>query len=281
MRKLVALAFISLGFAFTVSAQQHATGAGAAAAPAVIVHPVPSAASATAHAVPSQTPGSSHSTGHVAPTHAKSTGVSKKTQLPPGSSLPIPPVLGGAVNSVTAGPGVGYCSPRRGSTLQGLNACPPNNAVVLPFSGGAIYVPIPFYADAGTPGPEQPEVQEDAANQAPDSGNPQAPDSAYPQAYNGTPTGVPYRSNSNDINQALAEFVFVRRDGSKLYAVAYSFVNDKLQYVTKEGTRRTIPLDSLDFDATQKINEDLGNTINLPAPMASGVALNVGPSALP
>lgn len=201
----------------------------------------------------------------------KPTSVAKKTQLPPGSSLPIPPALGGAVNSVTAGPGVGYCSPRRGFTLQGLNACPPNNAVVLPFAGGAIYVPIPYYADAGAPGPDQPgpdqpEVQQDAANEAPDAGD--------PQAYNGTSTAVPYRPNSNDVNQALAQFVFVQRDGSKLYAVAYSFVNDKLQYVTKEGIRRTIPLDSLDFDATQKINEDLGNTINLPAPMASGVALN-------
>jgi hypothetical protein len=269
MRRIVLLVSISLGFAFAVSAHQHA-GAGVAPGPPVVVHPMPAGTMATAHAVPSH----SHSTGYVAPTHTRSTGVVKKTQLPPGSSLPIPPPLGGAVNSVTAGPGVGYCSPHRGFSLQGLNACPPNNAVVLPFSGGAIYVPIPYYADTGAPGPEQPEVQEDASNQGPDSGNPQAPDSAYPQAYNGAPTAVPYRSNSNDINQALAEFVFVQRDGSKLYAVAYSFTNDKLQYVTKEGLRRTVPLDSLDFDATQKINEDLGNTVNLPAPLASGVARN-------
>lgn len=280
MRRLVALASISFGIAFAVSAHQHATGAtGATAAAPAVVHPAPSVAPATGHS--SHASGSSHATGHVVPTHTKSTGVVKKTQLPPGSSLPIPPAIGGAVNSVTAGPGVGYCSPRRGFTLQGLNACPPNNAVVLPFSGGAIYVPIPYYADAGAPGPEQPEVQEDASNQPPDSGNPQATDSAYPQGYNGAPTAVPYRSDANGMNQALAEFVFVQRDGSKLYAVAYSFVNDKLQYVTKEGIRRTIPLDSLDFDATQKINEDLGNTINLPAPMASGVALNTGSAALP
>jgi hypothetical protein len=272
MRRLAVLASISFGFAFAVSAHQHAAGT-PTAAPPVVVHPAPSVVQTTSH--PTHASGSSHATGHAAPTHTKSTGVAKKTQLPPGSSLPIPPALGGAVNSVTAGPGVGYCSPHRGFPLQGLNACPPNNAVVLPFAGGAIYVPIPYYPDAGAPAPgeEQPEAQEDASNQPPDSPYPQANDSA-------TPT-VPYRSSSNDMNQALAEFVFVQRDGSKLYAVAYSFLDDKLQYVTKEGVRRTIPLDSLDFDATQKVNEDLGNTINLPAPMASGVALNTAVVPLP
>jgi hypothetical protein len=39
-------------------------------------------------------------------------------------------------------------------------------------------------------------------------------------------------------------------------------------------------LDLLDFDATQKSNEDLGNTINLPSLPRSGVAMNVAPSAL-
>ncbi len=37
---------------------------------------------------------------------------------------------------------------------------------------------------------------------------------------------------------------------------------------------------SLDFDATQKINEQLGNTINLPSLPASGIALNIQPSPL-
>jgi len=261
MRKLVVVAAVSFCLAFGVSAHQHP--AGAAPAPVVVMHPMPSPALATGHVAAGHTP--THSPiNHVAPNHSRATGVVKKTQVPPGSSLPIPPPLGGAVNSVTAFPGVGYCSKHYGYPLQGLNACPPNNAVVLPFSGGAIYVPIPYYADAGAPDQEQPDVQQDAANQGPDSGPPQASEE-YPAA-------APYRSNSSDINQALAEFVFVQRDGSKLYAVAYSFVNDKLQYVTKEGVRRSIPLDSLDFDATQKINEDLGNTINLPAPAASGIA---------
>jgi hypothetical protein len=273
MRKLVVLASVSFGLAFVISAHQHP--AGAAPAPAVVMHPMPAPASAAGHVAATHAPAHSHSTSHVAPTHSRATGVVKKTQVPPGSSLPIPPPLGGAVNSVTAFPGVGYCNKHYGYPLQGLNACPPNNAVVLPFSGGGIYVPIPYYADAGAGAPDQerPDVQQDAANQGPDAGSPQTTDE-YPAA-------APYRSSSSNVDQALAEFVFVQRDGSKLYAVAYSFVNDKLQYVTKEGVRRTIPLDSLDFDATQKINDDLGNTINLPAPAASGVAENISPAPLP
>ena len=84
----------------------------------------------------------------------------------------------------------------------------------------------------------------------------------------------------SEINKALAEFVFVNRDGTKFNAVAYSFVNDKLQYVTKEGVRHSESIDSLDIDATQKINEQLGNTINLPGIAASGVAQAVPASTL-
>ena len=79
----------------------------------------------------------------------------------------------------------------------------------------------------------------------------------------------------SEINKALAEFVFVNRDGTRFNAVAYSFVNDKLKYVTKEGVLHSESIDSLDIDATQKVNDQLGNTINLPGLPASGVAQNL------
>ncbi len=134
-----------------------------------------------------------------------------------------------------------------------------------------MYVPIPYYADAGAP-PDQEAPQEEAANQQPPDANPQASDQ---DSSVGGPAPSRYRSSSNDFTKSLSEFVFVERDGTKIYAVAYSFLNDKLQYVTKEGVRRAVALDSLDLDATQKQNEDLGNTINLPTPVASGVAINI------
>lgn len=155
---------------------------------------------------------------------------------------------------------------------MGLNACPPTTGVVLPFFGGSVYVPIPYYADAGAP-PDQEAPQEEASDQQPPAdSNPQTSDQ---DSSGGGPVPPRYRAGANDFTKSLSEFVFVERDGTRIYAVAYSFLNDKLQYVTKQGVRRTVALDSLDLDATQKQNEDLGNTINLPTPVASGVAFNL------
>ena len=57
----------------------------------------------------------------------------------------------------------------------------------------------------------------------------------------------------------------MRRDGTIIFAVAYSFNAGNLQYVTKDGLRRSIPLNTLDFDATQQFNEQRGVTVRLPA----------------
>jgi hypothetical protein len=59
--------------------------------------------------------------------------------------------------------------------------------------------------------------------------------------------------------------VFVRRDGTVFFAVAFSFSAGNLQYVTKEGLRRSVPANTLDLDATQQFNEQRGVTVRLPA----------------
>ena len=61
------------------------------------------------------------------------------------------------------------------------------------------------------------------------------------------------------------EYVFVRRDGTLIFAVAYSWINDRLQYVTEEGIRRTVPRNALDLDATQQFNDQRGVFIQPPA----------------
>jgi hypothetical protein len=60
------------------------------------------------------------------------------------------------------------------------------------------------------------------------------------------------------------EFVLVQRDGRLLFAVAFTGEPGRLIYVTKEGLRRTIALSQLDLDATLRINEERGTTIQLP-----------------
>src|SRR5713226_7671340 len=61
------------------------------------------------------------------------------------------------------------------------------------------------------------------------------------------------------------EFVFVRRDGTLFFAVAYSWENGTLRYVTSEGLRRTVKQDALDMGATQQFNEQRGVIFRSPA----------------
>ena len=54
------------------------------------------------------------------------------------------------------------------------------------------------------------------------------------------------------------EYVFVRRDGGLVFAVAYSWDNGTLRYITRDGVRRSVTRDALDMDATQQLNEQRG-----------------------
>jgi hypothetical protein len=62
-----------------------------------------------------------------------------------------------------------------------------------------------------------------------------------------------------------SEYVFVRRDGGLLFAVAYSWDNGTLRYVTRDGVRKTVTQDSLDMNATQQFNEQRGLSFRVPA----------------
>jgi hypothetical protein len=61
----------------------------------------------------------------------------------------------------------------------------------------------------------------------------------------------------------VGEFIFVRRDGRILFASAFLVNGGVLQYVTPEGVRRTVPVAELDTEATRKMNEALGTTVDL------------------
>jgi hypothetical protein len=278
MRKPLFFGLLLVGLSFPLSAQQHAA-LPVSAAPPVVVHPPPVAPAG--HVAPAHPMTSTHPVHRVAASSSVKPAVPHSKTVAATRPLPPPPLggavnpLGGFVNSVTGA--TSFCNGRGSYPLQGLSACAPRTGVVLPFFGGAIYVPIPYYIDSSAPQEQAGEQQEEASNQ-PTDGNPGVAEQGQEPSV-GMPSAS--RSSSGGINQALAQFVFVQRDGTKLYAVAYSFLNDKLHYVTKDGARRSVALDSLDFDATQKSNEDVGNTINLPSLPTSGVAFNVAPAALP
>jgi hypothetical protein len=62
-----------------------------------------------------------------------------------------------------------------------------------------------------------------------------------------------------------SEYVFVRRDGGLLFAVAYSWDNGTLRYVTRDGLRKSVTQDALDMSATQQFNEQRGLSFRVPA----------------
>lgn len=129
-----------------------------------------------------------------------------------------------------------------------------DSGVVIPFIDGGFYLPVPAYSDQGTAAP-QPDESE-AANQ---------PEPAEQTSARDSDRNLRDRMRSEPLPPEQTEYVFVRQDGSLIFAVAYSLINDRLQYVTAEGLRRTIPLNTLDFTATQQFNEQRGVSIRLPA----------------
>jgi hypothetical protein len=62
-----------------------------------------------------------------------------------------------------------------------------------------------------------------------------------------------------------SEYVFVRRDGTVFFAVAFTFDSANLRYITRDGLRRSAPLASLDLAATQQFNEQRGLSPRLPS----------------
>jgi len=124
---------------------------------------------------------------------------------------------------------------------------------VVPFIGGGIYVPFEYYGEP-YPAPEQPAEPEAEPEQA---------QAAPQQDYPAPPAYAPRRATAPPAPSP--EYIFVRRDGTVFFAVAYSCSNGSLQYITQEGLRRVIPLNTLDLDATSQFNEQRGLSFRSPA----------------
>jgi len=63
----------------------------------------------------------------------------------------------------------------------------------------------------------------------------------------------------------VGEFFLVRKDGQVVLASAFTFSRDRVIYITREGLRRSFPVDELDKDATRQKNEASGTTVVLPS----------------
>jgi hypothetical protein len=123
----------------------------------------------------------------------------------------------------------------------------------FPFFDGGFIVPTPVGVEQAPPN----EVQEETV--APDTQERvqrvRPPESAPASSAEAAP--APRRETE--------EYVFVRRDGTVFFAVAYSWDNGLLRYITQDGLRRSVSGDVLDLGATQQFNEQLGLNFHAPA----------------
>jgi hypothetical protein len=124
----------------------------------------------------------------------------------------------------------------------------------FPFFDGGYYLPnVPVEEEAAATDTQQQDDADADAHQA----RRRVRDSEPAPA----PAAEPDRTPLPDAEQ----YVFVRRDGTVFFAVAYAWENGTLRYVTSEGLRRNIAQNALDLNATQQFNEQRGLNFRLPA----------------
>jgi hypothetical protein len=132
----------------------------------------------------------------------------------------------------------------------------------FPFYGGGWYLPL--YDDGyddDTQYTDQDQAQAEAAPQDYYNGYPAPPRPG--DTAEGLPESAPTPSVDTPERPA-DQYVFVRRDGTLFFAVAYTWVGSDLRYVTSEGLRRSVAGDTLDLSATQQFNEQRGLSFVVP-----------------
>ena len=127
-------------------------------------------------------------------------------------------------------------------------------AVLFPFSGGGYFVPT----DSGGAAVEGDGSVAEAAEEEAEVARAERP--ARVRSVDRLPVLGPPAPQTY-----VPEYVFVKRDGTVFFAVAYSWERGSLRYVSSEGLRRTLEREKLDLDATQQFNEQRGMVFRAPA----------------
>jgi hypothetical protein len=286
MRKILVFGLLSCGVASMLCAAQRGAMAPSMAAPAM--RSMPAAPAAGGHAVPMHSPTVVHPGTH--PVNPGMTPVlSQRPTNHNGHNTGFhngqgrngnPRQTGRTVRDnfcstqplnnfgANPAPGLGFDYPHFFAVHPTWNVCSQFSGSVVPWYGGygGGYYPYPYTA--------QETEQENTSNEQPDSNHVVYVPVPAPPAAPSSP------SSTYAPTEPVSEFVFVKHDGSTFSAVAYSWTKDKLQYVTKEGMRRSTGIDTLDLAATERMNEERGNTVNLPKALASSVALSIEPAPL-
>jgi hypothetical protein len=157
-------------------------------------------------------------------------------------------------------PGLGFdmthLAATRGPGAVGAGRHRRQQPVFFPFIDGGFFLP-------SSPGV----VEEAAAPEAPEEENAETEIAERPRRARvmRPAPAAPQVEEASAAPRATEEFVFVRRDGTVFFAVAYAWENGTLRYVTSEGLRRSVARETLDLNATQQFNEQRGLNFRLPA----------------
>jgi hypothetical protein len=135
-----------------------------------------------------------------------------------------------------------------------------DSGFLLPYSYGYGYSDTSADDTYASNAVSAPQYSADAPNDAQSAPS----DDRRPSSRYGLQAAAPYDVVVTPQKQS-EQYVFVRRDGTVFFAVAYSWEAGNLFYVTQDGLRRSVTSDALDLDATQQFNEQRGLTFRAPA----------------
>jgi hypothetical protein len=127
------------------------------------------------------------------------------------------------------------------------------NSGFFPFFDGGFILPTPVVIEQAPAN----EIQEEIVEPDTQARAQRVRPAESAPAYSAEAGPVPLRET--------VEYVFVRRDGTVFFAVAYSWDNGLLRYITQDGLRRSISGDVLDLGATQQFNDQRGLNFHTPA----------------
>jgi hypothetical protein len=193
--------------------------------------------------------------------HVRSNGTALRSTSPrPNGSRPVSAqdqgINGDNFNPV---PGLGFDEVHWAAVhpqgLRGHGRFPRQFAAFFPFfDGGFMVAPQQFVEDE----PSADTQQTDYAPQT-DANEPRQRVRYREQA-----EIIPSADNTQPQKES-EQYVFVRRDGTIIFAVGYTWDKGNLRYVTNDGVRKSLALELLDLDATRQFNEQRGLSFRLPA----------------
>lgn len=157
-------------------------------------------------------------------------------------------------------PGLGFDFPHLAAVNSGRHHRRNFFGGVPFFDGGFLFGSPSVIIEQPAPAEAQPEADDAVAGDAVESAPIRRPRRMYEAEANPAPPAA-----QPEPERQIEQYVFVKRDGGLEYAVAYSWIDGTLRYITPDGRRHTLGRDALDLNATQQMNEQRGVEFHAPA----------------